>query len=122
MNEYQKTEWVFEHGECEGCSHLQYERETALDPGSYSCQVLDNWQRYSDRCPRLAQFDEAFANQLKALKPAEVIEDNWERFAGLCTQLVDGIFSPEDVATKAAEAITSLYDDVAREEAERRMS
>ena len=122
MNEYQKTEWVFEKGDCIGCYHLQYEPETESEPESYSCEVLDNWQRYSDRCPRLEQFDEAFATQLKALKSSEVIEDNWERFAGLCTQLVDGTFSPEDVATKAGEAITSLYDDVAREEAERRMS
>lgn len=120
MNEYQKTEWVFDNGDCEGCSHLQYEPETTLDPESYSCQVLDNWNRYSDRCPRLEQFDKAFQEHLKALKPAEVIEDHWELFTDLCTKIVDGAFSEDDV--KAGEALRSLYAEVAQEEAERRMS
>lgn len=119
MNEYQKTEWVFDNGDCEGCSHLQYEPETTLDPESYSCQVLDNWNRYSDRCPRREQFDEAFVTQIKALKPAEVIEANWEQFAALCAAIVDGSFEDD---TKAGEAIRSLCADAAWEEAERRMS
>lgn len=121
MNEYQKTEWVFDNGDCEGCSHLLVDPGDHHNPAWNSCQVLENWQRHSDRCPRLAKFDEAFANQLKALKPAEVIEDNWERFATVCAQIVDGTFSPKDVATKAGEAICSLYAEVALEEAERRM-
>ena len=119
MNEYQKTEWVFEKGDCIGCSHLQYEPETESEPESYSCEVLDNWQRYSDRCPRLEQFDEAFATQLKALKSSEVIEDNWERFAALCAAIVDGSFWEDYV--EAGDALRSLYAEVAQEEAERRM-
>ena len=119
MNEYQKTEWVFEEGDCEGCSHLHCEPETALDPAVYSCEVLDNWRCHSDRCPRLEQFDKAFAAQLKALKPSEVIEDHWELFTDLCIKIVDGSFSEDDV--KAGEAIRSLYAEVAQEEAERGM-
>ena len=120
MNEYQKTEWVFEHGDCEGCHHLHCEPETALDPAVYSCGVLDNWRCHSGRCPRLEQFDKAFQEHLKALKPAEVIEDHWELFTDLCTKIVDGAFSEDDV--KAGEAIRSLYAEVAQEEAGWRMS
>lgn len=120
MNEYQKTEWVFDNGDCEVCSHLHYEPETALDPAVYSCGVLDNWRCHSDRCPRLEQFDKAFQEHLKGLKPSEVIEDNWEPFMDLCTKIVDGSFSEDDV--KAGEALRSLYAEVAQEEAERRMS
>ena len=116
MNDYQRTEWVFDFGDCKGCSHLQDDPGSTLDTPWDSCGVLDNWQRHSDRCPRREQFDEAFAAQLNALQPSEVIEDNWERFAALCVQVVDGSFSGD-----TAEAINSLYAEVAREEAERRM-
>jgi hypothetical protein len=120
MNEYQKTEWVFDHGNCEGCHHLMADPGDHHNPASNSCGVLDNWRQHSDRCPRREQFDEAFAAQLKALKPSEVIEDNWQSFVTICTAIVDGSFWEDDV--KAGEAIRSLYAEVAQEEAERRMS
>ena len=119
MNNYQKTEWVFDHGDCKGCSHLQHEAATQLDPECYSCSVLDNWSRHSDRCPRLDQYNAAFLKVLCELAPSEVIEDHWELFTDLCIKIVDGSFSEDDV--KAGEAIRSLYAEVAQEEAERGM-
>ena len=119
MNNYQKTEWVFDHGDCKGCSHLQHEAATQLDPECYSCSVLDNWSRHSDRCPRLDQYNAAFLKVLCELAPSEVIEDHWERLTELCTHIVEGTISEDDM--KAGEMIRCLYRDVAEEEAERRM-
>lgn len=120
MNEYQKTEWVFLHGDCEGCTCLIHEKPTREDPEAFSCTVLDHWEQFSDRCPRLHQFSEAFNDRIRTLKPEYVIEDHWDRFAALCESIIDGSFSEDDV--KAGEAIRSLYNDVAWEEADWRMS
>lgn len=119
MNNYQKTEWVFDHGDCKGCSHLQHEAATQLDPECYSCSVLDNWSRHSDRCPRLDQYNAAFLKVLCELAPSEVIEDHWERFTALCTQIVEGTLVDDDI--RAGEMIRQLYSVTAKEAAEQRM-
>ena len=119
MTDYEKTEWVFDNGDCKGCRYLNHEPETETDPGLSTCQVLDNWTRHSDRCPRMDQFQAAFLGHLKALKAAEVIEDNWERFTALCTQIVEGTLVDDDI--RAGEMIRQLYSVTAKEAAEQRM-
>ena len=119
MTDYQRTEWVFDNGDCDGCSHLVTEEATQTDPAYVSCSVLDNWSKHSDRCPRMDQFQAAFLGHLKALKAAEVIEDNWERFTALCTQIVEGTLVDDDI--RAGEMIRQLYSVTAKEAAEQRM-
>ena len=117
MNNYQKTEWVFDHGDCKGCSHLQHEAATQLDPECYSCSVLDNWSRHSDRCPRHDQYYEALREALKKLRTEDVILDHSEAFLNLCRQIVAG-----EYAGSADDAVRSLYDECALEDAERAIS
>ena len=119
MTDYQRTEWVFDNGDCNRCSHLVTEEATQTDPPCMSCSVLDNWSKHSDRCPRMDQFEAAFLGHLKALKAAEVIEDNWERFTALCTQIVEGTLVDDDI--RAGEMIRQLYSVTAKEAAEQRM-
>lgn len=61
MTDYQRTEWVFDNGDCNRCSHLVTEEATQTDPAYVSCSVLDNWSKHSDRCPRMDQFEAALA-------------------------------------------------------------
>jgi len=85
---YDKTLWVFEHGYCGDCPFLRREKETRDCPGSASCQVIDNWNRHSDRCPSLDRYDEALKEAKKGVSIDEVLSEEYERFLPLIAEIV----------------------------------
>lgn len=108
----ERTQWVFEHGDCEGCSCLTSEQETRDDPASASCQVLDNWTRYSDRCPRLAQYDAALSVAIEKAPINEILSEEYERFLPMLSEIV------REKQVDRAYDIMAEFDRAAREYAE----
>lgn len=86
--DYEKTQWVFEHGDCTRCWALVKEPATRTDPACATCQVLDNGTRYSDRCPRLDQYDAAFAKALAKVDEREVLAEEYDRFVPKLAEIV----------------------------------
>ena len=117
MNGYRRTEWVLDFGDCKGCSHLVVEKATQTDPGCTSCAVLDNWKEHSDRCPRHDQYYDALRAALVKLRAENVIYDHADAFLDLCRKIVAG-----EHAGYADDAVRSLYDECALEDAERAIS
>ena len=112
MNEYQKTEWVFDNGDCEGCSQLLVDPGDHHNPAWNSCQVLDNFNRYSDRCPRLEQYDAALSVAIEKAPINEILSEEYERFLPMLSEIV------REKQVDRAYDIMAEFDRAAREYAE----
>ena len=110
----EQMEWVLDNGKCGPCRFHHAEAADHHNPACNSCELLDNFGRYSDKCPNLEDFEEAVLKKMDTCDVQEVVQENWEALSLLITDFYkDHKYSDPYHTAKIRKAVETFVRETA---------